>query len=95
MTAIDWVRSKATQCEQYVLSIAPEEAVECEPGDYQVTRWKFEGRVPYRMAQELRKTAGATLVKTDAENETLTVGGQYRSEEGNCRYYRATYEKLN
>lgn len=92
MAAIDWIRSKATQVQQYVLPISAEQAAasEIEPGNYRATQWKFEGTVPYRMAKELQ---GATLVNTDMENETLRVGGEYRSEAGRCLYYRTVYEK--
>ncbi len=95
MTALDWVRSKATQSEQYVMTVTPEEgaATECEPGDYLVTRWRFAGRLPYRMAKEMRGEYGKLINAAD-EIETCRVGGQYRSEEGNCEYFRVTYKKM-
>lgn len=92
MSALDWVRNKAVQVDQYVLTISPEDAVECEPGNYTVTRYRFAGRINYRMAQEIRKEYGR-LIKADDEIETCRVGGQYKSDEGNCEYIRATYKR--
>jgi|HubBroStandDraft_2_1064218.scaffolds.fasta_scaffold183240_2 hypothetical protein len=90
MSALEWLRSKATHQETYTLLITPEEATkaECEPGAYEAVRVGFAGTIPVRMARSLR---GAKLVNTETENEVLHLGNGYVGGEGQCRYYRTTY----
>jgi hypothetical protein len=85
MTALDWVRGKAVQFDQYELEVEGEKIV--------ATWFKFSGTVPNRMVFELKKQYGQ-LVVTDTENEVLRVGGQYRSDFNKVEYSRTIYEKV-
>ncbi|MHC2353368.1 hypothetical protein ACVMB3_002826 [Sinorhizobium meliloti] len=84
MSALNWVRDKAKQFDQYELEVEGEKVV--------ATWYSFNGRVPNRMVFELQKELSA-LVVTDTENEVLRVGGPYRSDFNRCAYTRAVYTK--
>lgn len=91
---LDWLRAKAKHVQTDTMTITPDEAAEvgdCEPGEYRIERYAFEGNIPFRMARALR---GIELIKTDTESEVLHLGNGYRGGEGICRYYRSTYERL-
>jgi len=80
MTALAWIRSKATPM--------ADDTIEFEGATYIIRRVRFAGTVPYRMAREL---SGSKLENTDTANEYLRVGGQYRSQAGQCEYMRTEY----
>ncbi len=81
--AIEWLRSKATTTTDTMV-ITPEEATDCAPGTYRITRQHFVGTLPTRMA--------STLKTTETETEQIRIGGQYRSDFGRCEYWHTTYE---
>jgi len=88
--AIEWLRSKATVTTD-TMTVTPEEGAvsECAPGTYRITRLHFRGTLPYAMVRDLRS---AKLTKTETVNEVLQIGGQYRSQYGQCEYFHTTYE---
>lgn len=88
--AIEWLRSKATTTTDTMV-ITPEEATDCAPGTYRITRQHFSGTLPTRMAYEVRKLA-STLKTTETETEQVRIGGQYRRDFGRCEYWHTTYE---
>lgn len=90
MNAIEWLRSKATVTTDTMV-VTPEEAFECDPGTYRITRMHFRGNLPYRMARDVRNIP---LTRTDTVNEVLHIGGQYRSQYGQCEYFHTTYERV-
>lgn len=92
MNAIEWLRSKATTTvETMVINAADAAASDTTPGTYTITRKYFRGTLPTRMAYEARALA-KTLTVTDTVVETLRIGGQYRSQFGQCEYWYTTYE---
>ncbi len=91
MTALDWVRSKAAVTEIDTFSGDDENGVS---RTYRVTRSVFKGTLPYRMARDIRKEL-SSLIRADMHIETLHIGGQYRSDFGNCEYINSVYELLN
>lgn len=98
MAALDWVRNKADKKPVEFMIVSPEDAGEATiAGTWRVTRWHFKGRLPSRMVFQLRdEQAHNKLEKTfDGSrqvNETLRIGGQYRSEFNNCEFSRTEYE---
>jgi hypothetical protein len=86
MNALDWIRSKATQYE--VDTFTTDEGV-----TIRATRYSFRGRIQPRMVFEARKLY-PELVNHDMQVETLKVGGQHRSEFGQCEYFRTEYEQV-
>lgn len=86
MSALDWIRKKSKQFDQYEL--------EHEGGNYLATWRSFRGRIPNKMVYELRKEL-PSLINTKLENETLRIGGQYRSDFNNCEYIHVVYTKVD
>lgn len=90
---LDWLRSKATHQQTEMMVVTADEAVaaECQPGTYKIERFAFTGNVSFRMASAL---SGSKLIQTETESEVLHLGTGYRGGEGQCRYYRSTYELI-
>lgn len=100
MSALDWVRSKAGKRPVEFMTVTQtEEGEEALAGTWRVTRWHFKGRLPSRMVYQLRdEQAHNKLEKTfdgaKQVNETLKIGGQYRSEFNDCEFSRTEYERV-
>ena len=94
MSALDWVRNKASQTEVYTLDIESE-SEGTKAGTWRVTRWHFKGTLPNRMAAQIRNEI-CKLIKTESGDiqttETLKIGGQYRSDYNKCEFFRSVYE---
>ena len=84
MNALDWLRNKATP--------VPAEEIEAEGVKYRIERKVFRGNLPFRMAKELRGCKG--LIKTETVNEVLLLGGQYRSQAGQCEFFHTEYVRV-
>src|SRR5215217_7765647 len=90
MSALNWVRDKAEHKETEFMTITAESAGEgTKPGLWRVDRWHFRGVLGAGMATGIRKEL-SKLVKVQSgdiqTNEVLRIGGQYRSEYGNCEF---------
>lgn len=99
MSALDWVRGKAEHKDTKFLTISAESAdAGTKPGLWRVDRWHFRGVLNSGMATGIRKEFDK-LEKTDSGdiqvNEVLRIGGQYRSEYGNCEFSRTVYEWMS
>jgi len=100
MSALEWVRNKANQQPVEFMTISPEEAGDSMiAGTWRVTRFHFKGKLPSKMIYQIRdEKAHDSLVKIfDGKkqvNETLQVGGQYRSDFNNCVFSRTEYELI-
>lgn len=99
MSALDWVRGKAEARETKFIRIEAESADEgTKPGLWRVDRWHFKGTLGAGMATGIRKELGK-LVKVESGDiqtkETLRIGGQYRSEYGNCEFSKTVYEWMS
>lgn len=99
MSALDWVRGKAEHKGTKFLTISAENADEgTKPGLWRVDRWHFSGVLKSGMATGIRKELGklASVQTGDIQvNEVLRIGGQYRSEYGNCEFSRTVYEWMS
>ena len=95
MNAVEWIRSRAqvSAIETMVISESEGADIGATPGTYKITRSVFRGQLPARMVFDARKHL-SSLVSSDNEVETLSLGGQYRSDFGKCEYIHATYERV-
>lgn len=100
MSALDWLRGKADAKPVRFLTVSEADAGEATiAGTWKVTGWHFKGRLPSRMVFQLREeNQNGKLQKTfDGKRqveETLRLGGQYRSEFNNCEFWRTEYELI-
>ena len=99
MNALDWIRDKAEVSGVETMTILPEQAGQgTKSGLWQVTRLHFKGRLPTKMVYSVKAELGKLVKLYDGDkqiNETLRVGGQYRSEFNNCEYSKTVYEFIS
>ena len=82
MTALDWLRNKAT--------VFQTETLEFDGDTYTVVRYSFSGKIPDKMVFRLKKEL-KDLVNTELEHEQVFLG--HGSSFGECKFYRVVYTK--
>lgn len=93
MSALNWIRNRTQPAYNDVMVVTDEQATDdCPAGTYDIVSVKFEGMLPYRMMQEVKRSV-RDLINTETEVEVLRLGNGYVSGQNICRYSRTTYTR--
>ena|SRR6218665_2292959 len=97
MSALDWLRNKATvrPIEYMIVTEEDSASTGTKPGKWKITRSVFKGRLPTKMVFQVKGEYAKLIKQFDGDiqiNESIRLGGQYRSEFNNCEFFRTVYE---